>query len=168
MRINERGPAGLVLWLREEQPAVWRQLVATQPAVASVEALIRQNQNLQGLGWFANIGKAIAGAARKALPAIKAALPEIATAAVQVGGQVLIAKQQAKLIDKQVKAAEAGQAPIQTAVVPGQQLLVPTATQGTLAQPVVRAASIIPGVPDMVTYVGGGLLVLILARSLMR
>lgn len=164
--INERGPVGLVLWLRQDQPAVWQQLVTAIPEVANIEATIRREESLQGLGLFAQIGKAIAGFAVKALPKITAALPQIATAAVEIGGQVLVAKQQKKLIDSQIKQAEANQAPLPTAMVPNQSVAVPDFTgAGYTLQPRVVAATLIPGVPDAVTYVGGGLVLLVALKK---
>lgn len=164
--ISERGPVGLVLWLRQDQPAVWQQLVAAIPEVANIEATIRREESLQGLGFFANIGKAIVGFAKNAMPKLVKALPQIATAAVEIGGQVIVAKQQKKLIDSQIKQAEASQAPLPTALVPGQAVAVPDYTgAGVQYQPRVVAATLIPGVPDAATYVGGGLLLLVVLKK---
>lgn len=157
--IEERGPAGLVLWLRQDQPAVWAQLVARIPEAATIENVIRQQENLQGLGFFAAIGRAIMGYAKTAMPKLVAALPEIASAAVQVGGQVLVAQQQKKLIDAQIKQAEAGQAPLSTQVVPNQFVAVPSVTgSGLVSQPRVVRTTLIPGVPDVAVYLGGAML----------
>jgi hypothetical protein len=167
MTIQERGPAGLVLWLRKYQPAVYAQLVATVPEVADIEATIRQ-QEAGGLGWLANIGKAIAGFAKNAMPKLVSALPKIAATAVDVGSQVYVAKQQKKLIDSQIKQAELNQPPLQTAEVPGQLVQVRDPVTGApMQQPAVRLTqrpTLIPGVPDPVTYIGGGLLALALLK----
>lgn len=164
-RIAERGPAGLVLWLRQDQPAIYRQLMATVPEVAQIETLIQQEES-GGLGWLANIGSAIAGFARNALPKLVASLPQIASTAVDVAGQVYVAKQQKKLIDSQIKQAELNQPPLATAVVPNQYVTTVNPVTGAReVQPAVTLRqTIIPGVPDVVTYGGGALLALALAK----
>lgn len=165
-RIAATGPAGFVLWLKQDQPAIYAQLARRVPELQNIDAALAADHNLDGLGWIAQVGSAIAGAARTAWPKIVAALPEIASAAVQVGGQVYAAKQQTELIKAQMKQAAAQQAPLQTATAPGALQVVDPATGRVTAQPRVVAATIIPGVPDVVTYVGGGLLALLIAKQL--
>lgn len=167
-QIQQRGAAGLVLWLRRDQPAIYSRLVQTVPAVAQIETLIQQQQD-GGLGWLAQVGSAIAGFAKTALPKLVEALPQIASTAVDVAGQVYVAKQQAKLVDAQIKQAQANQPPLATAQVPGQQIaIVDPVTGQYVTQPAVVAhRTLIPGVPDPVTYVGGGLLLLLLARRIL-
>lgn len=168
-QISTRGPAGLVLWLRRDQPAIYSQLVQTVPEVAQIDTLIRQEET-GGLGFLSRVGSAISGLAKTALPKLAAALPQIASTAVDVAGQVYAAKAQKKLIDSQIKQAELNQAPLPTAQVPNQQIAVTSPVTGQqVTQPAVvlrSQAQLIPGVPNAVTYIGGGLLAVLVLKRL--
>lgn len=166
-----KGKAGFLLWLRQDQPAIYAQLRATVPEVAQFESLWREVEagEMQGLGWLQQTMSAIGNVAKNAWTKVLANMPKIINGALEIGGQVYAAKQQKKLIDSQIKQAEAGQAPLSTGIDPGQQMLVPTYTGGTAAQPLVYATQkqeIIPGIPDVVTYVGVGALGLLVLKKL--
>jgi hypothetical protein len=167
--IETRGPAGLILWLRRDQPALYEALANKVPEIADIEGLIRQSQ-LEGLGVFGKIGSLIAGLAKKAVPAIVKNLPAIASTAVQVGSQVLLAKEQTKVIKAQIKAAELNQPPAPTAEVVGQSVAVRDPVTGAvLTQPRVvvdQTREWIPGVPNPITLLGGGLLGVAVLKAL--
>lgn len=160
--IQSRGPAGFLLWLRQDQPAVYQRLLDTVPDAAVIDTMMREAEN-GTLGFFAEIGAAISRAAKTAFPKIVAALPKITATVVEVGGTVYAAKAQKDLIDAQVKQAKADQAPLATqAVVTSAGGWSMTAPQGT-AVTIVRKP-LIQGVPDAVVYGAGAVLALLVLK----
>lgn len=167
--IPVKGAPGFLLWLRRDQPAVYSVLRTQVPEVQLFESALGEAR-LGGLfDSIAGVLSKVGGAVKIALPKIVAAVPKIAPTILEAGGAVVAAKQQAKVIDMQLKLAQANQAPLTTAQVVSpdgqvQYLQTPAGMQPLVAP----RAMLIPGVPDALAYVGGTLLVIMLLRFVSR
>lgn len=108
-KVTESGMPGFLLWARRESPALYASLVRNIPEVADFDNVV----NSEGVGGiFDSIKSALSSAAGKIGTFVKNNALPIFTAAVPV----VVAAKQADVAKAQVKLAQAGQAPMQTAV----------------------------------------------------
>ena len=151
-----RNQVSYLKWLAYKYPAIYRR------AVANIPTDVRLNGGLGSMGWInfvvqaiATVGSAVLGKKQvdKQVAVQKKALQLQDAQAALDRAQAL----QVELLEVNTKRAQAGLPPVDAAgkVINTAKLPTPTAlapyTQTT-------AATLIPGVPDVVTYVGGALL----------
>ncbi len=110
--INATGVPGFLLWARRENPALYSSMVQSLPEVAQFDAEL----NASGLGGFASAlkltGSVLASSAKKIGSFVVNNVDNIAAVAVPL----IVAKKQSSIAKAQMRLAEAGMAPMQTAV----------------------------------------------------
>ena len=112
-QINVPGWAGFLLWARQEQPAIYSQLVTEVPAVASFESAY-QNAGLGDISdWFSGLGDTLSSAGSS----IMSAITTIAPAALTLGTSLIQSKSQQNLLNTQLKLAQINAKPAQTTTI---------------------------------------------------
>lgn len=177
-RIMVKGPAGYLLWLRQDLPAVYAATVAHFPAVAKFDQELRSILRQRGLGFdWSSIGSALSSAASgigSTLSSVGSFVAQNTPAILTTGAGLygLIAKQQ--MLDSQLSLAQAGQYPAQTGIIqsPGNQPYLTTiAPSGAVSSygnyyGSSLLSSTIMGIPSWIFLVGaaGGAILLLRAR----
>lgn len=171
-KINVPGPAGYLLWLRQDLPPVYAALVAKFPAVAHFDGVLRNELAVRGLGFdWSTIGDALSSAASgvgSALSSVGSYVASNTPAILATGAGIygLVVKQQ--VLDSQLSAAQRGGYPAQTGVVqmPGNApYLSAVAPTGYSYGASSLMTSTIGGIPTWILLAGGGLGLILLLRA---
>ena len=159
--ITAKGIPGLLVWARKEAPPLYTALRLKFPEVEAFERTLQLGKK-PGMGdisdIFSSVGDALSSSASSIASFVTTNAQNVLSAAVPVA----VAVEQAKVAGAQAQVAALNKAPLRTAYTTnalGQQVPV-------LAGQYMAAPSIIPGIPNTVLYIGGGLVALLLVVGL--
>lgn len=176
-KIEYPGAIGYLLWLRRDQPVLYKAALAKFPAVKLFENAVQQESN--NLGDFSDVFSSISDTVGSSLSSIGSFLSTNAVPLLTAGAGVYMATKQADIAQAQLQLAQTQRPPQQTGVaytaqgqpyvVPVQQnypsLLNPSAGFSVRAAPVAYNSGAILGVPVWVWAAGAAGLVAVVLLS---